>query len=217
VHAVGNRAVNGGYIPECRRFAKTGCPASLRPAVWRTILGLDAASGEAERRYFGRLRENVECVELLTDELFQMDVSQIADNDYFFPFAEVLANVVYAFSRDPWVLQHSTIRTHKPLLGHACAGQPEGSATPPCGVQPFRGFVNYVAPLCFLFETEDCACHTRSWWPRSSRFRDGVSPPSWASLNSQTHSTYRPGTNLRGSAGDVRAILVPRQRDVDGS
>ena len=28
---------------------------------------------------------------------------------------------------------------------------------PPCGVQPFRGFVNYAAPLTFLFQAEEPA------------------------------------------------------------
>ena len=112
---------------------------------------------EAETTYYAKLREHVEQIELLTDELFQMDVQHIADNDHYFPFEELLNNIVLAFSRDPWLLQNSHVRTHKPLIGHACAAQPTGTAIPPCGVQPFRGFVNYAAPLTFLFEAEEPA------------------------------------------------------------
>ena len=71
-----------------------------------------------EETLSSKLREHVEQIELLTDELFQMDVQHIADNDHYFPFEELLHNVVLAFSRDPWVLQNSHVRTHKPLLGH---------------------------------------------------------------------------------------------------
>jgi len=42
-----------------------------------------------------------------------MDVQHVADNDYYFPFEEALGNVVLAFSRDPWVLHNSAVRTHQ--------------------------------------------------------------------------------------------------------
>ena len=156
-HVLGKKVIEDGYIPVARQYAKFGAPASLRPAIWRIILGLPERVSEAETTYYAKLREHVEQIELLTDELFQMDVQHIADNDHYFPFEELLHNVVLAFSRDPWVLQNSHVRTHKPLLGHACSAQPTGTAIPPCGVQPFRGFVNYAAPLTFLFQAEEPA------------------------------------------------------------
>ena len=99
-------------------------------------------------------------VELVTDELYQMDVQHVADNDYYFPFEEALRNVVLAFSRDAWVLEHSAVRTHTPLFNtrDVAAVQPfweKDCPVPPCAVQPFRGFVSYAAPLTFLFERED--------------------------------------------------------------
>ena len=42
---------------------------------------------------------------------------------------------------------------HKPLIGHEYKSQSKATAVPPCGIQPFRGFVNYAAPLCFLYES----------------------------------------------------------------
>jgi len=81
-----------------------------------------------------------------------MDVQFIADDDRYFVFEEVLRDAVLAFSRDPWVLHHADLKAHRPLLGHHGEGQPPGTALPPCGVQPFRGLCNYVAPVCFLYE-----------------------------------------------------------------
>ena len=87
-----------------------------------------------------------------------MDVQHVADNDAYFVFEEGLGNVVLAFSRDGWVLQHSAVRTHAPLApkaSHDVPGWRQGSPVPPCAVQPFRGFVSYAAPLSFVYEHEE--------------------------------------------------------------
>jgi hypothetical protein len=80
----GRRVVVESYIPAARHFACSGLPASLRPNVWRVILGLSpgpygsgpggaATPGEAwqqqdsERSYYAGLQQHVERVELLTD------------------------------------------------------------------------------------------------------------------------------------------------------
>jgi hypothetical protein len=60
-----------------------------------------------------------------------------------------------AFSRDTAVLQRCAVSPHAPLLGHNCRTQPADTAAPPCGVQPFRGLVNYAAPLCFLYASKE--------------------------------------------------------------
>ncbi|KAK7237080.1 hypothetical protein SO694_000910113 [Aureococcus anophagefferens] len=164
-HALGKRCLARGHVPLARRYARRGVPPSLRPQIYRVLLGLPNVEhpqgcSEAEKAYYARLKAHVDKIELVTDELFQMDVQHVADNDYYFPFEEALGNVVLAFSRDPWVLHNSAVRTHarlaakhkEPTDGPAWKA---GSAVPPCAVQPFRGFVSYTAPLTFVYEREE--------------------------------------------------------------
>lgn len=33
--------------------------------------------------------------------------------------------------------------------------QPKGVSVPPCGILPFRGFINYAAPICFMYEAQE--------------------------------------------------------------
>ncbi len=42
---------------------------------------------------------------------------------------------------------------HLPILGLVGADLPEGTAAPPCGIQPFLGFATYFAPLCYVFRS----------------------------------------------------------------
>ena len=62
------------------------------------------------------------------------------------------------------VAAHSAYRAgheqHPDRTSHqfrAVKGANPGTATPPCGVQPFRGFVTYAAPLTVLFQAEAAA------------------------------------------------------------
>ncbi|KAH8066794.1 hypothetical protein JL720_12647 [Aureococcus anophagefferens] len=129
-HALGKRCLARGHVPLARRYARRGVPPSLRPQIYRVLLGLPNVEhpqgcSEAEKAYYARLKAHVDKIELVTDELFQMDVQHVADNDYCFPFEEALGNVVLAFSRDPWV--------------------PSGASCP-------------TAPLTFVYEREEPIC-----------------------------------------------------------
>ena len=74
---------------------------------------------------------------------------------------QVLGKVVAAFSRDEHVRQLSAVRVHELVFGVGGGGEGGGGGdgpqaveqcVPPSGVQPFRGFVSYAAPLCYLFD-----------------------------------------------------------------
>ena len=98
-HALGKRCLARGHVPLARRYARRGVPPSLRPQIYRVLLGLPNVEhpqgcSEAEKAYYARLKAHVDKIELVTDELFQMDVQHVADNDYYFPFEEALGNVV---------------------------------------------------------------------------------------------------------------------------
>ncbi|KAJ1456701.1 hypothetical protein M885DRAFT_439393, partial [Pelagophyceae sp. CCMP2097] len=160
-HDLGKRCAAHGHVPAVRRYARRGVPPGLRAALWRVLLGLPEHVSAAERAYYARLRAHVDSVELVTDELFQMDVHHVGDSDYYFPFEEPLRNVVLAFSRDGWVLDHSAagVGSGAALAGTMSKKQhrrdgAEG-CVPPCAVQPYRGFVHYAAPLTFLYTDEE--------------------------------------------------------------
>ncbi|KAH8069450.1 hypothetical protein JL721_5752 [Aureococcus anophagefferens] len=130
------------------------------PESRRRSRGRRAGLLRGREAYYARLKAHVDKIELVTDELFQMDVQHVADNDYYFPFEEALGNVVLAFSRDPWVLHNSAVRCARAPRGEAQGAdgraRVEGRlAVPPCAVQPFRGFVSYTAPLTFVYEREE--------------------------------------------------------------
>jgi len=156
-HELGEKCLAEGHVPLARTYARRGVPPSLRPAIYRSLLGLphmeDAQTTSAfEERYYEDLRDRVDAIELVTDELYQMDVQHVADDDTYFIFDEMLGNCVLAFSRDAWVVKNSVVKTHStlPCESELMKGQP----VPPCGVQPFRGFVSYAAPLTFVFGRE---------------------------------------------------------------
>jgi hypothetical protein len=90
----------------------------------------------------------------VVDELFEMDSQTIISNSMsFFPFLENITNVVLAFSRDSWVVQNSTYTAHESIKYEMSDGST--TSIPSSGVQPFKGFVNYIAPLSLVYEDEE--------------------------------------------------------------
>lgn len=137
-HALGRRCLDRGHPPLARAYARRGVPPALRPAVWRSLLGLPADTSRSERDYYAKLRSRVEAAPLVTDDLRRLDVQRLADHDYYFPFEETLEHLILAFSRDDDAWGDATDGTK--------------SRTP---LPPSRGFVSYAAPLTFLFEQEE--------------------------------------------------------------
>ena len=143
-----------GFVGVMQQYARRGIPPSLRPDMWRKILGLGERT-QHEVNYFRILQQQVGRVDCLVDQLFRMDVEHCLDDDIYFPFDEFIETVVMAFSRDPSIVERCSERVHPRIVGVTKSGTTVG-AVPPCGIQPFRGLVNYVAPLCFVFaEPED--------------------------------------------------------------
>ncbi|CAB1102548.1 unnamed protein product [Ectocarpus sp. CCAP 1310/34] len=188
----GRKILKAGFAPEAMEYARRGVADSLRPAVWRAILGLPKASKQAltpqDLEYFAGLMSEVDRTELVTDELYGLDVQFISDDDKYFPFEETLHDVILAFSRDPWVLRHSEATLHDLVpIGEGAVGADDwaflsgagaGGYCPPCGVQPFRGLVNYAAVLCFLFEEREAVYFTlrtmfARFWCRLNAVRSG--------------------------------------------
>ena len=107
------------------------------------------------------------------DELFRMDCLNMSNDFQFFPFVEVLEGVVTCFSRDKWVLNNSSVGTHKQIIARderLSGSSKSGRGTvgvPESGVHPFKRMVNYVAPLAFVYEKEEPIYFVfRSLWAR---------------------------------------------------
>ncbi|CAM9941532.1 unnamed protein product [Scytosiphon promiscuus] len=197
----GRKILKAGFAPEAMEYARRGVTDSLRPALWRAILGLPKTLTREDAEYFGRLMSEVKRTELVTDGLYALDVQFISDDDKYFPFeaseratnpCETLHDVILAFSRDPWILRHSEVTLHDfvPITegvgggtGDSAApasngggGRVSGSCCPPCG--PFRGLVNYAAVLCFLFEEREAVYFAlramfARYWCRLNALRSG--------------------------------------------
>jgi hypothetical protein len=99
---------------------------------------------------------------MVTDQLFKLDCKRVADDDSFFPFEEILDQVTSVFVADGWVQENSEYRVHEPVIDSV-----HNVSVPLCGVQPFLGFVNYIAPLCYLFQRPEPMYFTfRMMWCR---------------------------------------------------
>lgn len=139
---LGRRCLASGHEPVARTYAKRGVPPSLRPAIWRTLLGLPRETSPAEVERYSRLLDG-SARSSVVDELHKIDVRRVADNDYYFPFEEALDHLLLAFARD---------------------AASRGDRLMPC-----RGFVHYAAPLTFLYADEAAlysafrAMHMRYW------------------------------------------------------
>ena len=103
------RDCDQGLIPDLRQHAKRGVPQAMRPRVWQKVLGVELA--DSDRAYFHSILESLKEWELVTDELFRLDVSLMASDDHFFVFEDTLADCMAVFSRDPWLCQHAAVRS----------------------------------------------------------------------------------------------------------
>jgi hypothetical protein len=121
--------------------------------MWRVALGLPAVPTDAEVKRYQYLRAECDRIDLITDELFIHDVQNVVDDTRFFPFEDEIKESALCFARDETVRTDSIYEIHKPLCDPDMA---QASATgvqfcPPCGVQPFLGLANYIAPVCYVF------------------------------------------------------------------
>lgn len=173
--ALGKKVQRRSFIPIIRQYAKCGIPQGLRPQLWRLMLGLPEKTNDMEKTYFAQLQDHVGHFKLITDDLFEMDVSHMADDHRYFPFEELLNLVVQAFARDPWIREHAAVQVHQPILHYnnihhqrdrdVQAHVRRDMAIPPSGVLPFRGFINYAAPLCYLYmDPESVYFVMRAFW-----------------------------------------------------
>lgn len=145
---------SGGTVSmvAARKFLRRGAPTSLRGKLWRVALGLSVKTSPSEESVYETLRRNCDRLDLLTDELYVMDVYHAADDERYFVFEEELRHVALCFSRDAWILQNADYVIHKPLTSPPVEGSETAMACPPCGVQPFLGLASYFAPLCYLYK-----------------------------------------------------------------
>ena len=96
------QALEVGYIPLLRTMARRGVPQAQRSAVWKAILRVSVSDKEIS--YLEQLHASLRHWELVTDELFRLDVTITSNDDDYFVFEELLSDTVAALSRDPWLV-----------------------------------------------------------------------------------------------------------------
>ena len=90
------RALQVGYVPLLRSLARRGIPQACRPAAWKAILGVTV--GEKEVNYLEHIHASLEHWELVTDELFRLDVTITSNDDNYFVFEELLSDTVAGYT-----------------------------------------------------------------------------------------------------------------------
>jgi len=68
-------ALQVGYLPLLRSLCRRGCPQSLRPAVWKLLLGVEV--GDKEVVYLEQIHASLRQWELVTDELFRSRLASV--------------------------------------------------------------------------------------------------------------------------------------------
>jgi len=153
----GSKVLERGILEEVREFAQTGVHPSQRAACWRILLHLPLTPTQQEETTLLSLLQESEEIEYIVDELFLMDVEHLGDDEKYFVFVDEMRDMVLAFSRDASIPIKSSYRPHSPLFTSLSSSTLIGSryeekdviSVPPSGVQPFLGFANYIAPICY--------------------------------------------------------------------
>ena len=205
------------------QFISKGVTPSLRPRMWRLSLGLSAVVTENETKTYQNLRKKCDKYDFLTDELFLLDVMNVADDHRFFPFGDAVKEIVLCFSRDRtnslYDIHGSQKRKDKKRnindnidfdrngndVNSMSNNDKDGnekicdnnynynynsneidcnynlsdnklhefdndceystSSSEGRGIQPFSGFSNYFAPLCYLYDERSTLYSTanRMW------------------------------------------------------
>ena len=112
----GELIISNGTCMDARRFLRRGVTNSLRPGLWRLAFGLPPSSVPVEDKAFYRLRQACNQLDLLTDELYILDVKSTLDDYRYFVFEEELKEIMLCFSRDETIRHKSLYCVHTPLL-----------------------------------------------------------------------------------------------------
>ncbi|KAF5294999.1 hypothetical protein FQA39_LY13309 [Lamprigera yunnana] len=149
---LGERVIESNHAPVAQEYLKKGCPPSLRPKMWKLVLGSE--TNENHQIHYEKLKAHVLKYDLMIDKLIIKDIQLTASNDdQYFVFEDILHQVLLCFSRDHEILN---LLSYKPgYMQVTLKGKTEGESTltfPPSGVIPFHGFTMYAAPFCYLFE-----------------------------------------------------------------
>ena len=140
-----------GSIPTTRHFCKRGVPDTNRKLLWRAALGFEVT--EQDTAYFESLCASVEESETLADYLVNCNMKSAVDSQHYFIFEEMIRTILRAFLQDTQVPAKAAQMFPK-VHGKSQNGVKHG-LYPPNGVVPFKGLVNYLAPLCMIHQHAD--------------------------------------------------------------
>jgi len=153
-----NQLIKCGDVHRIRHFAKkNGIPTSQRRTVWRMLLHI-GQSGPDHFTYFNELLKSFNAWELITDPLYRLDVTQALDNENYFPFEDLMWDILRASSRDPMIpdmcsITCTTAKLNAPKLDPSQnGGTMVPQHIPASCIIPYHQQVTFTSPLAFVID-----------------------------------------------------------------
>ena len=134
------------------QYAKRGIPHGLRVRFYKKLL--DIQLSHQTGAYFEYLQDHVNRWELLTDQIIREDCADVANDDKYFIFHDLLEKIIMCMLRDPWIIKNIKSLSTIPMACKSGNGKTVGFF-PPSGVLPMRYFCRFAAPFTFASEKHD--------------------------------------------------------------
>lgn len=78
-----------------------------------------------------------------------MDAYECSQNDHYFPFTDMIEDIVTVLSRDEYVYNNSDVRAY-PRIEFELEDKRKINV-PECGIYPYKGFSSFVLPLSLIY------------------------------------------------------------------
>jgi hypothetical protein len=175
---IAKKVNQSGYLPAIYYGTKSGVPSSIRPKIWKNLLGV--SSSDKEKAYYESLLKDITNRRLLVDDMVHNDVKRTSDDENYFIFEENIDMTMLTFSRDSQVYRDCAIKPIA-LMSVTMDNSVTNVPYPPSGVIPFEGISLLASPFCYLYNKPEeiyfvfrnfytrhlCKLHTISSKPES--------------------------------------------------
>lgn len=79
-----------------------------------------------------------------------MDAYECSQNDHYFPFTDMIEDLVTLLSRDEYIYRNSVVVPHE-RIDVELEDRTTHTHVPICGIYPYKGFASFVLPLSLVY------------------------------------------------------------------